>query len=498
VRRAARHPGTWICIGIVVALALRAPWLGTALGRDEGGDLLVARAWHHSSPFPYGPFFLDRPPLLLLLYKAAATPAGVRVLGAIAAAGLVAVSTLLAVRLAGRRAAPFAALTSALMASSFWLKSVFTPAELIAVVPSAASVLLVLRTLERPRGSLWALAAAGALGASALLVKQSFYDALAAGGVTLVAAAIVTKAPRRIRLARIGAYVLGAAAVGAALVVWAQLTHPPAGSVYYAMFGFRLDAAHTLAKGEVFTRMGRLLLPAIASGLAVLLVLALGGIARLRERPIVQTAMLVWLIAAGAGVVLGGSYWAHYLIALVPIAAAGAAAFLVRFRIAGPLAAAALLVPLTVVAVVSDADRHTDVWERATLATADYMHDRALPGQTFYALYAHVNAVYYSGLRDPFPYNWSLMMRAAPRAQARLRKLLASPQRPTWILEAQSPRTFGLDRNGTTKRLLATHYRVAGQVCGRRILLARGAPARPAPPDARACSVPPNSEPRPI
>ena len=42
--------------------------------------------------------------------------------------------------------------------------------------------------------------------------------------------------------------------------------------------------------------------------------------------------------------------------------------------------------------------------------------------------------LYYSGLRDPFPYNWSLMMRALPKAQAELRSMLAAPDRPTWIV----------------------------------------------------------------
>src|SRR4051794_39740502 len=109
MRRIAASPWVWIAIGIAAALALRAPWVHGALGRDEGGDLMIANAWRHSTPFPYGHFFLDRPPLLLLLYKAAATTHGVRILGAVASASLVTVCTLLAVRVGGRRAAPFAA-----------------------------------------------------------------------------------------------------------------------------------------------------------------------------------------------------------------------------------------------------------------------------------------------------------------------------------------------------------------------------------------------------
>jgi hypothetical protein len=32
------------------------------------------------------------------------------------------------------------------------------------------------------------------------------------------------------------------------------------------------------------------------------------------------------------------------------------------------------------------------------------VHDRALPSDTAYVLYAKVNALFYSGLRSPFPY----------------------------------------------------------------------------------------------
>src|SRR3954449_13290410 len=96
---------TALCVlaGVAGALLLRAPWSDAALGRDEGGVALVARAWHGSGPFPYGSYFLDRPPLLPALYRlAGSSETGIRVLGATAAALVVVVSTLLAVRVAGR------------------------------------------------------------------------------------------------------------------------------------------------------------------------------------------------------------------------------------------------------------------------------------------------------------------------------------------------------------------------------------------------------------
>ena len=116
-----RHrTAVWIALGVVVALLLRAPWGDAALGRDEGGVAMVARAWHGGGPFAYGSLFLDRPPLLVGLYRLAGDgQAGIRLLGAVAAALLVVTSTVLAVRIGGRRAAPWAAGISAVLASSF-------------------------------------------------------------------------------------------------------------------------------------------------------------------------------------------------------------------------------------------------------------------------------------------------------------------------------------------------------------------------------------------
>src|SRR5919202_5244796 len=104
--RAARHPATWIAVGAVVAVALRVPWFDAAFGRDEGGVAYIARAWHTGGPFTYGDYFLDRPPLLLALYRLAGDSiAGVRTLGALAAAATGVLAGVLAQRIAGLRAA---------------------------------------------------------------------------------------------------------------------------------------------------------------------------------------------------------------------------------------------------------------------------------------------------------------------------------------------------------------------------------------------------------
>ncbi len=463
-------------------MTLRSPWFHAPLGLDEGGVAMVARSWHTGGPFAYGNYFLDRPPLLVGLYGIFGSlgPAGIRLLGALGASLLVTLTTLLAVRLGGRAAAPWAAGMSAVMASSAVLTSVFTPAELLAASPSCASILLLVVALERDRRRLWLLVGAGLLAASALLVKQSFGDALAAGAVALVGMKAIG-VPWGEWFKRAVAYAAGVGTVMGAVFLWALLTSTSVGSIYYALFGFRVDAVSALANSGTGTKIAGLAVPAVTSGVAVTLVLAGLGIASLRGRPLLRLVLSFWLLAGLVGLILGGSYWHHYLIELVPGAVAGAAVTLAHHRRVAVLALASMAVPAGAVAISTFANNSSALHQEASVIVGKYVKARALPGQTIDVMYARVNVLYYSGLRDPFPYNWSLMMRAAPHAQARLRRLLASGGRPTWVVQWQSHRAFGLDRSGATEQALKRNYRRVSTVCGQPVFLARGAGSRPAP-----------------
>jgi hypothetical protein len=340
--------------------------------------------------------------------------------------------------------------------------------------------------LERQSRRLWILAGAGVLAAAALLVKQSFGDALVAGLVGLAAGKLLGWSWRE-TARRAGAYFAGVAAVLAGLVTWALITHTSAAALWYAMFGFRIDSVSALVSNGLESRLSALGSPLVDSGLGLAVVFALVAILRLRDRPIVRITFAAWMAAAVAGILLGGSYWPHYLIALVPAAAAGAAMMFGRYRFVGALAVAAIALPTAIHAARVGTHDSADSFQRGVVTIGHYLRDRSLPNQTAYVMYTKANVLYYSGLRDPYPYNWSLMVRAVPGAEQRLRSLLASPQRPTWIVRAEGPHGFGFDKSGATKRLLTQHYRTAGIVCRTRILLARGAHVLPAP-RAGACA----------
>ena len=189
--------------------------------------------------------------------------------------------------------------------------------------------------------------------------------------------------------ARAAAYTGGVAAVGIGLLAWERLAHTAGhnpDSVSYALAGFRLDAVHALTHGDVATRFASLVLPALGSGLALAALVAIAGIVTLRRRRITAGVLSAWLVAGIAGVVGGGSYWAHYLIELIPVTAVGVAAVVAwRPRVGAALCALALAIGMTTT-VDHVALGRPSQYQRGAVVLGDYLHDRALPGDTAYVL----------------------------------------------------------------------------------------------------------------
>jgi hypothetical protein len=241
---------TWWALGgcVLLALALRAPYLSIPLGRDEGGLSYMAQHWLEGGGQLYGPYWVDRPPLMFLLFKLAVLggQAGVRALGAVFAVALVIGIAQIARLVEGSRASWMAGLLAALMISSVSIGSIFTPGEILAVVPSTFSVLcLVLAHRSRQTRS---IVLAGLLAVAAALIKQSFLDAGFAGVVFVaVSATLDPDVRRRWPLA----YVAGAAIPLVPVLVWLVAAHQTIGTFAYTMFGFRLQLLHTLAGSDL-------------------------------------------------------------------------------------------------------------------------------------------------------------------------------------------------------------------------------------------------------
>ena len=81
------------------------------------------------------------------------------------------------------------------------------------------------------------------------------------------------------------------------------------------------------------------------------------------------------------------------------------------------------------------------------------------------------------------------MVRAVPGARERLQRLLASPRRPTWVVQWQHPDRWQLDPGGRTKRLLRRGYRRAAVVCGHAVYVRNDRPRTAAAGQTRLCGL---------
>src|ERR671937_1090415 len=287
-----------------VAAIVRLPFLGT-LGPDEGGYAYVAREWSRGSEL-YGGAWIDRPQGLVLVYRLLLsighTAVAIR-LGAVLAG--VAITLLLVVigrLLESPAAGLIAALLYAVVGVGPHIEGYTFNGELAAAVPVTAAVAAAAVARLDRRSNRW-LALAGALGGTAILMKQSGFDGLVVACFAGAAAA----SSRRDRLRRLAVVVAGAAAPLLASVAagWLDGWH----AYWSAVGGYRLGHA------SLAYRAGHLVqtLPGAARDLAPL---AIAAAVAFRRRP--PTLAIVWLAAALAGFNLGGSYWPHYYVQLLP------------------------------------------------------------------------------------------------------------------------------------------------------------------------------------
>jgi len=472
-----RHAAWWTLGGcLLIAVLLRVPWLSVPLGRDEGGLALLAQHWRGGSL--YGDYWLDRPPLLILLFKLAVLGGGdgVRVLGTAAALALVGAIALCARVLAGARAGMIAGLLAALLTGSSAIGAVYTPGELLAAVPSTLSVLCLIHAHRSRRTG--AVVAAGALAVTAVLVKQSFLDAGFAGVVFVLVSAL---AERDVRVRWPVAYALGAAVPLLVVLAWLAVAGVSLSYFLYTMFGFRIDLLHTLSVTDLplHVRIRQLEEPACDTGLTLVVGGAVAGVLPgLRRDRVLIATFAAWLAAGVVGVLAGGSYFVHYLIQLVPASCVLAAAGLAL--VPAPVSAAALAVVAYLALVSADEgftylENHTP--HHRELAIGDYIREHAGPGDTVYVMYARPNIVYYAGRRQPYPYLWSLMVRVRFGAIPRLHRLLASPERPTWVVRWHHPSSWELDPHHALARTLDRGYRLAATVCDVPVYIRRDAAA---------------------
>ncbi len=396
-----RSPWIWVS---GLALAAGASWLpfaGRSVSPDEGGLLILAHQWSPGSSL-YGDYFVDRPPLLIALVGLTDGPWSLRLLGIVA----LVVAVLLAGVL-GQLAAPdvrlapvLPAATVAVLGATPLFGGTVVNGELLGLpflVGGLAATLASFRATDARSVVAWGLVA-GVAGASGALVKQSLLDVFVCAGVLMLTR-------RRIR----PALAIGAGAVvTVAVAVWVSSTRGTSpGELWDAVLVFRQQAAAVIAEsatGTTTLRLRGMLLALVASGAPVLAVVlsrrlsrpAGGAVPDLRW-PAVAT--LGWEVVV---VLLGGSYWLHYLMGLVPGLALLAAAAVQR-----PLPVPRLL--RTAYAVTAVSTVCTLTWvaihpiERPERPAIAWLVSRAQPGDTAVVAFGAANILEATGLRQPLP-----------------------------------------------------------------------------------------------
>ncbi|HET6626010.1 MAG TPA: hypothetical protein VFG63_06435 [Nocardioidaceae bacterium] len=477
----------WLLGAVALALVLRAPFLLDPPEPDEAGYLLVARHWQIGDPSLYGHFWVDRPPLLLLLYKTADTwgAHGVRILGCVAVAVLVLAAAAGTRAVTGRRAAGTSAVVAAALGSSYALGAYAVDGELLAaalVTTSCAATLWAVYRSSTPGLRFSAAVLAGIAGTAAVLTKQNFADALIFA-IVLIVAQHLTRARDLEPLAPVLAGgLVGIIGTLAAVLLWVAASGVGLGDLVYAAYGFRLDAATVIGRHGLNApadRAGLLVLLALASGLAMLLVLfAWSSRHRLRAGHPVSWAVTAMIGFGVVGIVAGGSYWQHYLIQLVPAAALGAglvapwAKWCTAFVVAASVAAAGVGTALGSLPGEPEA---------SAVTTGHWLGRSSVHGDTVVVTYGHANVVLESRLSSPYRYLWSLPTRVLDPHLALLTATLAGPHAPTWIVEWNDFDTWQIDDDGRLAAVVHDDYHRVASVCGHHVYLHNGLPRQTVP-----------------
>lgn len=486
VRRSTLTLPRWtVAAAALVAVLARLPFLGRAPGPDESGFLLVGAQWDGAGPSLYGNYWVDRPPLLVTIFRTASLLGGLpalRVIGCVAVLVIVLGCAHAARLIGGEQAGRWAAVTASALCVSPLLGGYVVNGEMLAapfVIGGIIAAISALRAASAERAMRWGLAT-GACAMCALMVKQNFADVAVFSAVALAMSIVRAEISWRRSMALATAAIVGAGAVLAALSAWTVAHGTSLQGVFDAMYPFRVQASHVLAgdgRDHAATRLHGFVVVATLSMMLPLIALVLVDAVRHRCRVPLSWAVLALLAFAGASVVVGGNFWHHYLIGLiVPVAlAVGPAAADHRF----------LIRPVVGVAVASAALAWAGSFaspqggEGQTIGTA--IGSVSDPGDTIVNLYGHADIVQTSGLASPYEHLWSLPIKTLDPSLTELNTVLSGPNAPTWLVTSRRVRSWGL-RTGETTAIIARDYRKIDTICDRTVYLRAGLDrARPRP-----------------
>jgi hypothetical protein len=495
----------WIAL---LAAVLRLPYLRAPMSPDEGGFLVVARHWHPGGGSLYGPYWVDRPPLLIAFFRLADALGGftaLRLLGClvvattvvgvgVAAAGATTSAT------SARRASVWGAAVAAALLVTPTGGAVMVNGELVAAPLIAFGIACAIRAVLGDAGPAFGLrlrpdvaaVLAGVFAVSAVMVKQNMLDVLVfAGGLGLAAAVrggtSVPVVARRALLAVAGAVGALVVILGASL---ARGTTP--GGVFFAMYPFRVHAAEAMQHLPAGQRVAHFtnMLEMWGVTAAPLVICAFVALVLLRRTPTGvfagPLAFATLLLAAydAASIIAGGSYWSHYVLQLVVPTALMAGLIAASVPWAGRTVAACVLALCTLGWVVGTTARVP----AAGVTIGSAIGDAAQPDDTMLSLLGDGAMVKTSGLTAPYTYLWSLPAHVLDHHFTHLTAVLKGSDAPSWVVVRRTPANNRMQREGPGA-VLAQRYRKVSEMCGRAVYL-RLDLSRPVPEAGQRCSLP--------
>ena len=266
----------------------------------------------------------------------------------------------------------------------------------------------------------------------------------------------------------------------AVTAIWAESDSGPGpGNLWDALFRFRSHAfdivAHSGSKAPLI-RFELLILIFVVSGMLFLswqLVVACRRVEHMRS---VRLAVLVMWLYGVAGILVGASWWRHYLIALIPALAIGTAlatrreARRLHTHYAATLAVAAAAAA-TLVGLVWQLAGHVPHYDDQQVAA--YLREASSANDGVFLAYGAPDVIWKAGLHAPYRYSWSLPMRARDPHLKHLVATLRGPDAPTWLVEMGDFDWWGID-NADFEAVRADRYHRVATVCGHDVYLLDG------------------------
>lgn len=479
------------CVAVVLA---RLTYVMQPLRSDEGGYLFVARHWQHGGEFLYGDYHVDRPPLLLAIFRLAALsdwdrtirvmtiPFAVAAVIALARAGFL---------LGGRRGARWSAVVAAALVSSPALAADQADGELFAVPFVACSVALALESWRRQvgTGQVAYAVGAGVSAGAASLVKQNFLE-----GLVFVAVLVTAESVHRGRVTP-RCLTVAVGTVSGALVAyliaysWATSRGLDAMRVWTDLVSFRAAAISVIWEGSYRAPTVRAATLAVLALVSAMIPLAWtwlrwvrgrGGRCSPQEWAVTGTLLFgLWAMLGG------GSYWPHYLLQGATALATAAGLLTPAEEHLGTLmrrwAVVAACSSATACAVIATVYASVDyVWHQERIG--HWLAASSAPDDTAIVAYGNPSILEAADLTTPYPYLWSLPMRTLDPEQRRLRRTLRGENAPTWLIQMTYLNSWDIDRHGKLQRTIEEKYDAVEVVCGYTVYLRAGLTRELTPP----------------